>query len=1815
MAYRFGTGLPRSITPERVKEILGFSRAEEKEFRKILGVAPPPVLMRIASAWSGADGSNGLYSRLRNLLSTAQGREEFNSARERFEGNKRKRSRRADFLFRLIQDGIQDTKAKGIPGSQAAQHGDSDGADEIAASLAAANAWEILAERIWAQGILSGDSENFRDTVERYPALHPFLSDVVTGLVPVVDNAFDDDEKPETVEDRALNELSQMSAAERDTDTGPVANTDPVTRTAQLGEPREDKGTCEPRIAGDSAPLSEVSPLTESEPSGNTPTSSDGNGQEPIDTGRHTITTSPNAPACAPFTTAEDGADDREFSEEASIAGNNRPASDDQEDTDARVETAIANAVARRRFGLAYHLALTNPDLWPGANVVELVAGNFAVDEDELVTGSLPTLVETVRREIEALTEIRPDHAALIAGAALVPGLSALMGPPVAQLLSALGPHLTRTPSLQSLVRVSAEVSSFGLDMSPEMLRLRDSVACWRNAVDELRRKTEQWLEAESNTRAPFQPATKVWRRMLTDWPANRRRGSHRRLIGGMLSLPLRPAGEIDADLADRIEAMASYWRSDQGDREIDRVDRELRPVAAKRPIEGPSRLIIRDKIAEAVALADRWARLIRNRPEEGQPRFDVEQAERLHEAADNHLPPALDEVGALDTPLSDCIRELIERHKQMFVDDPQTVPLRSLRLADLLRGDLLADPEISFSDDGAPADLSLTTHRLLDLSENNEQDFGAAAIARAERRDFRGAEAAFEFGLKSRAMADPDPVRSRIDMEFARAKAQVDREVIRVSDRLDAAYAAGLLPTNTFETLRDWLSLENLSDTDELPQCFDVLREIEREIEGEINAEHGRTAAAYRARLARLQNVSPEDSERISNSIESMRFPVAEEYLDRVENNGTIGQIGITSRRPFDRFFPVFVEGYSQFRDAHPNMAQRLTLARQTIVNRSIDGIIDASTLSDAAARDGGDLLRRWRELHHGPHTTTMQQRLNGLATALGFGQVRVSQQAVPEYLMHCVPIADRGVVKLPDFGSRAAGNYRLLVVHGRVTVDAVLRLVSKKIGDRSSPVILCFLGVLDTESRRRIAREMRAGGHHPTLVLDEALATFISLQAGEKLSAFVDCALPFSFSEPYDPNATPVPPEMFFGRYNERNRIVNMHSDVAHFVYGGRRTGKTALLADIAREYEPLAPDQLFLLINLKGSGIGEDRPANELWKVFADKLQSYGVLERGTVSVRSIIGGISRWLDEKPRSRRILLLVDEADAFLEADRAQRHRVLEELKQLMDDSGRRFKVVFSGLHDVQRASDDPNTPLAHLGVAIRIGPMLPERGSRLAENLIREPLEALGYRFESFDSVVRIAAETNYYPGLIQQFCKDLLRYLREDANAGGPPWTISRGAVDRVLKARETRDRIRDMFRWTVQLDPRYEFLTYLIARSSFDNVTMRPRSVPIGDIHDSALREWGRGFGDDPSYSMFEALLHEMEGLGILRETTVGQGGASVRGYAIRSRNLRMLIGNDDEIERRLDDARRKPPPPRFDAAQFRKTLEPATPSSLTAEQCRRLFGRGKGVGFIFGTRMGGLDRVRESLIGEGVVAGRDVRTRLHEAAAADAKAALSDAARSRQPGVEIVLLDMRGAWNPGVVEEVAAFVAKHEDAIRIVRPVFLCGPSEAWEWLDRESRIITTPKTTIHDVWLGRCSSDFGRRWLQDREAVASRNLENVERPSDPAWPVVLAAAAEDPQRSMSEAIDVVTSNDGIFSDIVHNEFAEAAFRVMCQWRDPLFADELTEWLEGEVRVAGNCLHDAQRFLNWADRLGLVDERDGYRLDTTCAAGVGRVLEG
>ena len=452
--------------------------------------------------------------------------------------------------------------------------------------------------------------------------------------------------------------------------------------------------------------------------------------------------------------------------------------------------------------------------------------------------------------------------------------------------------------------------------------------------------------------------------------------------------------------------------------------------------------------------------------------------------------------------------------------------------------------------------------------------------------------------------------------------------------------------------------------------------------------------------------------------------------FIERIERGEELPAPETATDRPFDRFFPHFVEQYSAISEEGRSGIEQI---RQLIEVGDSADIIDASGLSEDARQHGIGVLNAWVALRD--NRTTVGS-LRALMNAIGFHDAKVkgsndnTHEGEKIFLLQSDPIADRHIARLPDFGSRADGRYRMFAIRRRITEEAIIREASKRDAAGNPPSIVLFLGVLDADARRALARDFSSGDYHPTIVLDEALAAFLAVRSHDRFGAFFDCASAFAFSQPFDPDAAEVPPEMFFGRTDARKAILAMSGDTTHFLYGGRRLGKTALLSAIAREYRTAQrdePKELVLLINLKGSGIGENRPTEDLWALFAEYLTEHRILQPQTVRPESIEKGVRRWLEEN-QGRRILLLVDEADAFLDAERSpkQGYRVLEQVKRLMEQTDRRFKVVFAGLHNVQRAARDPNTPFAHLGDAIRIGPMLPETDHDEIQNLIRSPLEA---------------------------------------------------------------------------------------------------------------------------------------------------------------------------------------------------------------------------------------------------------------------------------------------------------------------------------------------------------------------------------------------------------------------------------------------------------------------------------------------------------
>ena len=1497
----------------------------------------------------------------------------------------------------------------------------------------------------------------------------------------------------------------------------------------------------------------------------------------------------------------------RDDGPDVETAGDSGGTADDVESVQP-IKDAIGMLIGQGRLGLAYHLSLAASKELPSATAIKLAAYSYLIDEHTpvAVTTELPELAAALLQETETVADEGSgwgSHVFLATCAALAPALVA-PGGPVAQLLTFFDPWLESTPSLRALARTAAEVSLTGVHLPIDLLRGEDSLERWRARESALRSDIKSWLASERQSQLRYQAATKVWRRMLDNWERSNGQSS----LGRMFWLL---DDTVDDTNIDTISRISGYWKS-HGEKEIDRIDRKNRSWKSTAKIEGSARLSLRHKVNQAVDLSDRWLRLITERPEKRLP-FQTDQARILRTTVHNNIEAALAELAALSMRGFEGVQALLQRYATLFDSANGRLNPYHLGLNDILNGELLAHPAIAFDDTGhapiSPVDLDV----LWNLVRRDKPNFGQAAVERARLGDFIGAEAALDIAERTGRIDEDGADQSRTVIESERDRIQSDLTA-KINDtigRLDAAYAAGALPLRIYEQQRDRLPTGDLSGTNTFETLFTTLKDIDA---GIADAE-ARRRDAVRASLNRLHGLANEDRERIQSAIDSSRFQVAENFIERIEHGQKLPALDTRSDRPFDRFFPKFVEKYSVLHNREGD--GMIFHAQDVIARRSFEDFIDASGLSQDASQDGIELLNAWMALRDG---RTSVNALRAFTRALGFTHTtvrRIDEETLggePVFVLDAAPVADRSIAQLPDFGSRANGKYRLFAVRNRKTGEAIIREMDRPLGAVRSPNIVLFLGVLDAESRRVLGRDFQSGGYHPTIVLDESLAVFLAAWAGHRLAAFFDCVSAFTFSQPFEPDAAELPPEMFFGRKDARQAIVAMSHDIAHFVYGGRRLGKTTLLADIAREYRSRAPEELVLLINLKGSGIGENRPTEDLWRFFAEKLTEHEVVGSGTRRAESVWAGVKKWL-RRNDGRRILLLVDEADVFLEAESRpnQDYRVLQQVKTLMEETERRFKVVFAGLHNVQRAARDPNTPLAHLGEAIRIGPMFPETDGTEIEKLIRDPLEALGYRFASSYSVIRVAAETNYYPALAQQFCKELLKALREEVYSlgeAGPPYPIQPELVDRVFNAKETRDRIRNLFSWTIHLDLRYEFLTYLVAKYSFDNEEGRLQSMPIAAIRDAALSEWPEGFASDRTFWTFEVLLEEMVGLGILREMAGKE-------YAIRTRNLRVLLGNDDQIDRRFVDAKSRIAPPTFDRAQFRRTLEGDRRSSLTAHQETRLLSGLYGVGLVFGTRLAGLDRVRESL--EEAAARREESLFIQEVVKGGLpRSVRRRALRTRKAGVHILLLDMREAWDVRVLVNALDFVGTHEWENRIIRPIMLCDPAGAWSWLNET--VSSNEEVELHDIWLGPCGRDFTRIWLKDQESRPLADLERSDRCIDPPWPLVVETAAENKQlESIEDAIGITLDQDHdnqYVADILGiSQDMDTALRLLSTFSDESMTPDFLSGLcddEGTVMSPEEVID----FFSWASHLGVVyRDEDGYRLDSTYAEGLERVFRG
>ena len=674
------------------------------------------------------------------------------------------------------------------------------------------------------------------------------------------------------------------------------------------------------------------------------------------------------------------------------------------------------------------------------------------------------------------------------------------------------------------------------------------------------------------------------------------------------------------------------------------------------------------------------------------------------------------------------------------------------------------------------------------------------------------------------------------------------------------------------------------------------------------ITAEAEAALGAERETLkARVQELACDEAAkaRVLNRIEARDEPLAVYFLSVLQAGGELQEVEEPSGDDFSEFVPRIVdlaaEAQAAGHDAVAAVREALQATPKPVNNSLREGLAAWQSLKtrrrsgDDFKRSLGSMLRMAGLI---PKAQSWYRGDVSNTTAGGYATIRVAASPV-----------DRSYV--PQFGSQALGEYDITLVWDPASPSRLMDFIGE--GNRNRPNIIVYFGVLTLAERRHLrtlTRTTAGGKGFSPLVIDEAVIGWLShlTEPGWRFTQRV--TLPFTTLNPYQPNAAgEVPEEVFKGRSDERARIENPTGSM--FVYGGRQLGKSALLRRVEHLYTDLRssePDgavagKAAVYIDLKAAGVGEAQEPAQLWPVLGERLHKKGILagKAAPRTANDVTAALLEWLNSE-ESNRLLLLLDEADNFLTADSKAGEGevgdfpVLNALKDVMEQSHRRFKAVFAGLHQVQRFFDASNTPVAHGGDAIPIGPLR----THDACELVMDPLGALGYRFENPELVWRLLLVTNYQASLVQIVCDALVRYLqkRQIPESGGRMIVTAQDVRD-VCSDPKVRELIAQRFRWTINLDSRYRVIALVVALNSIGaDPGVR---FTVDELREWCEVWWADGFSpDELSRNEFERYLIEMQGLGILQQHEADL-------WALRSPNVIQMLGTRDRLEKELGEA--------------------------------------------------------------------------------------------------------------------------------------------------------------------------------------------------------------------------------------------------------------------------------------------------------------------
>lgn len=1317
-------------------------------------------------------------------------------------------------------------------------------------------------------------------------------------------------------------------------------------------------------------------------------------------------------------------------------------------------------------------LALSQRLQSPGGPIAEVLRDHFAqIDRNDFQTGPEPWRLANNLLLLSAC--LRPLILAPDTGA------------------SAVAQYVHLGAGLEPVFEVQRLLSDYGQRLKGNRLDAAAlgairSRANWDLEFEQLQRDIGQWSERAPRFTVKFKAATDVWRRWIApDGP-----------LGRLLALIQTSSTGSTRDvreLCELFETTASFREL------VDETDRRQLKRHRGEDIHAGAFEQLWQKAGEAALLAERWVSLMEARPSSGDYRSRQlgELQAQLGKAGKSAL-DALDTfVGNDDWGLTVAARDVLKGTLTGVLElfSGGRIPVAPEQRPEVILGDaLLFTGRISLD---SKWQLEATPGEVLEAIKAFLVKPGtpvAAADAYTAVGDLMNAQRALD--LMGTVGDDREEATRGFERALSRRREEFRQDCGLVEEEISLALAYSLIG----EAERSELSsrVAGLEHGPAAQLRFDLCERAVREIRSQLKDRRDSRAAELRQRLDQVVARHPDhDYPIIETAISEGDFPVATEYLHRVEQDPSAGLAPVGARDLFNDFFP---ERCRQLQQLVEKMDA--TATRKVIQERLNAAGVTFQQLSRERAAASSDTWTQWSKLKGTRAPTPDMIRV--LLQAVGFRNVTVtpntrSANRIREYSATTAVLTDRDICQIPHFGSRAEGRYRIACLWDPPGQEDY-RLLAGDATTEAATIALYF-GTMPEQKRRELSVLSRGERRQSFLLIDDLVLLFICGEENSPLGALFQSTLPFTYADPFVTTSSVVPPEMFFGRAEELASIKSM--DGRCFVYGGRQLGKTALLRQAEREFHNPAERRIAVWIDLKRL----TRP-DEIWIPIWRELRKYGIVgdkvaeprraERTSRRIDEFVHTLEHWMAGHPE-QRVLLLLDEADRFLEFDARDGFPDTRRLKALMELTDRRFKVVFAGLHNVLRTMEQANQPLAHFGEAIEIGPLIRPDDLRAARELILRPLMAAGFTFDNEQRADRVLAITNYYPSLIQLYCSKLLHELLRNGGAGlerrtGPRYLVTARHLDSVYARQDLREEIRSKFLLTLKLDPRYNLITYALAYEMQQGTIRLEEGASVEEIRRVAEAWWKEGFERTPEPA-FRVLLQEMVGLGVLRAVD------SVR-FTLRNPNVLLLLGSPTEISEELVRERELPAEyePRIHRMALGSDATGRRRSPLTVSQVADVVTATNGVVIVAGSDAAGIRDVQEAV----TAATETGFMQLMEPGGAGGVAAfqrtLDRLSDRRSGGTTVLFVGPDCPWSATWVMHACSRLERLKSEKNPVRVVFIADPTTLRVVLGED-----LPRS-VQVVSLEPWSVPFLREWLQETNQPTDGAVRDSLLEQSGGWP-------------------------------------------------------------------------------------------------------------